>query len=78
MVAVECRVASYLRMDPLRVRRTALPLVLLWMNYAAQVDGMETWWMDTSERRLSEDEVHECIRALREQLREPNGNCTSW
>ena len=74
MVAVECRVASYLRMDPMRVRRTALPLVLLWMNYAAQVDGLETWWMETEYQRMSAEEVREHIAELRAKLAADDGD----
>jgi hypothetical protein len=31
-------------MPPREVRRKPLALALLWCNYAAQQDGLETWW----------------------------------
>lgn len=48
-VAMECRLASRLHIAPLRARRMPLALGLLWLNYAAQEDGMETWWVTAEE-----------------------------
>lgn len=56
--------AAHLHLDPRRVRRAPLPLVLLWANHAAQADGLETWWTNEEERR-SADDLHEHLAALR-------------
>lgn len=65
VVAMECRLAAHLHLDTVRVRRAPLPLVLLWANYAAQVDGMETWWLDESEPRQGAAEVRSSLQELR-------------
>ena len=41
---LECRLAGHLHLPPREVRRKPLALALLWCNYAAQQDGLETWW----------------------------------
>lgn len=53
-MAFECRLAAHLHVDGVRVRRAPLPLVLLWLNHAAQADGMETWWMESGEVKSAE------------------------
>lgn len=65
VVACECRLAAHLHMDLVRVRRAPLPLVLLWLNHAAQADGMETWWLDECEPVRGEDAMAAELRALR-------------
>lgn len=67
VITLECRIAAHLHMPMQRVRRTPLPLVLLWANYAAQADGMETWWLDGGPARLDAAAVHENLARLREQ-----------
>ena len=54
-------------MDGVRVRRAPLALVLLWLNHAAQADGMETWWTNEVERVKDAEEVKQELRALREE-----------
>lgn len=51
-------------MQPRAVRRLPLALALLWCNYAAQHDGMETWWCSGGAGR-NDAAVDEKIRALR-------------
>lgn len=65
MVAFECRLAAHLHVDSVRVRRAPLPLVLLWMNQAAQADGMETWWIDADGERKSAERVGAELAELR-------------
>lgn len=57
VVSFECRLAAHLHLDTVRVRRAPLALLLLWANYAAQADGMETWWLEEREARKSADTV---------------------
>ena len=54
-------------MSPERVRRAPLPLVLLWANYAAQADGMETWWLTETAARKDAEMVRSELANLREQ-----------
>lgn len=56
-MVVECRLAGALHIDPVRARRAPLALVLLWLNHAAQVDGLETWWLQDGAARLSDAAV---------------------
>lgn len=65
VVTLECRIAAHLHMPMQRVRRTPLPLVLLWANYAAQADGMETWWLTETAARKDAETVHSELAALR-------------
>ena len=65
VVTLECRIAAHLHMPMQRVRRTPLPLVLLWANYAAQADGMETWWLTETAASKGADMVHSELAALR-------------
>ena len=67
MVSFECRLAAHLHLPTVRVRRAPLPLVLLWLNYAAQADGMETWWMDETPARQDAEQVRETLASLRAQ-----------
>lgn len=67
VVSFECKIAAHLHLPTVRVRRAPLPLVLLWLNYAAQVDGMETWWLDEGPARLDAAGVHENLATLRAQ-----------
>ena len=67
VITLECRIAAHLHMPTQRVRRTPLPLVLLWANYAAQADGMETWWMTETAARKDADMVHSELASLRAQ-----------
>lgn len=67
VITLECRIAAHLHMPTVRVRRAPLPLVLLWLNYAAQADGMETWWIDEGPVRLDAAGVHENLTTLRAQ-----------
>lgn len=52
-------------MQPREVRRKPLALALLWCNYAAQADGLETWWMAGAEAAVSDAEVDAKIAAAR-------------
>ena len=65
VITLECRIAAHLHMPTQRVRRTPLPLVLLWANYAAQADGMETWWLTETAARKDAEMVHSELAALR-------------
>lgn len=67
MVSFECRLAAHLHLPTVRVRRAPLPLVLLWLNYAAQADGMETWWLTETAPRKDADMVHSELASLRAQ-----------
>lgn len=67
VITLECRIAAHLHMPMQRVRRAPLALVLLWANYAAQADGMETWWLDEGPARLDAAAVHENLASLRDQ-----------
>lgn len=67
VVALECRLAAHVHLDPVRVRRAPLPLVLLWANHAAQVDGQETWWMDEQATRKDAAGVRQDLAAARAQ-----------
>lgn len=67
VVTLECRLAAHLHMPMQRVRRTSLPLVLLWANYVAQSDGMETWWLTETAARKDAGMVHSELAALRVQ-----------
>ena len=70
VVSFECKIAAHLHMPTQRVRRAPLPLVLLWLNYAAQADGMETWWIDEGAVRLDAAAVRENLATLRAQADE--------
>lgn len=65
MVAFECRLAAHLHIDPVRVRRAPLALVLLWLNHAAQADGMETWWLEAEAAKKSAETVAAELVSLR-------------
>lgn len=67
VITLECRIAAHLHMPTHRVRRTPLPLVLLWANYAAQADGMETWWLTEAAARKDAEMVHSELASLRAQ-----------
>lgn len=67
VIALECRIAAHLHMPMQRVRRTPLPLVLMWANYAAQADGMETWWRTETAARKDAEMVHSELASLRAQ-----------
>lgn len=67
VVSFECKIAAHLHLPTLQVRRAPLPLVLLWLNYAAQADGMETWWLDEAPARQDAAGVHENLATLRAQ-----------
>lgn len=67
VVSFECKLAAHLHLPTVRVRRAPLPLVLLWLNYAAQADGMETWWLTETVARKDADMVHSELAALRAQ-----------
>lgn len=67
VITLECRLAAQLHVTPERVRRAPLPLVLLWSNYAAQADGMETWWLTESAARKDAEMVRSELANLREQ-----------
>lgn len=67
VVSFECKLAAHLHLPTVRVRRAPLPLVLLWLNYAAQADGMETWWLTETVARKDADTVHSELAALRAQ-----------
>lgn len=67
VVTLECRIAAHLHMPMQRVRRTPLPLVLLWANYAAQADGMETWWLTETAARKDAETVRSELASLRAQ-----------
>lgn len=58
----ECRLATAYHVPPAVVRRWPLALALLRCNYAAQVDGMETWWPD---ERSTDAEVDARVAAAR-------------
>lgn len=75
MVSVECRLAAHLHLPLVRVRRAPLPLVLLWLNYAAQADGMETWWLTETAARKDAEMVHSELASLRA---EADGICAGW
>lgn len=65
LVSFECRIAAHLHMPVARVRRAPLPLVLLWLNYAAQADGLETWWLDETAARKDAQAVAAELAQLR-------------
>ena len=65
VITLECRIAAHLHMPTQRVRRTPLPLVLLWANYAAQADGMETWWLTETAAHKDAEMVRSELAALR-------------
>lgn len=67
VVSFECRLAAHLHLDTVRVRRAPLALLLLWANYAAQADGMETWWLEEREARKDAAAVHSELASLRGQ-----------
>ena len=67
LITFECRIAAHLHMPTQRVRRAPLPLVLLWLNYAAQVDGMETWWLTETAARKDAEMVRSELASLRAQ-----------
>ena len=67
VVSFECKIAAHLHLPTVQVRRAPLPLVLLWLNYAAQADGMETWWLTETVARKDADMVHSELAALRAQ-----------
>ena len=62
---MECRLASRLHIAPLRARRMPLALGLLWLNYAAQEDGMETWWVTADEVGMDDAALDAHIEKLR-------------
>lgn len=64
LTVLECRLAGAMNLPPRAVRRLPLALALLWCNYAAQHDGMETWWCSGGAGR-NDAAVDEKIRALR-------------
>lgn len=49
----------------MQVRRAPLPLVLLWLHYVAQAEGMETWWKETAPATQDAAALHARIAALR-------------
>jgi hypothetical protein len=65
VITLECRIAAHLHMPTQQVRRTPLPLVLLWANYAAQADGMETWWRTETAARKDAEMVRSELARLR-------------
>ena len=67
VVSLECRMAAHLHMPTVRVRRMPLPLLLLWANYVAQADGMETWWLQEQAAIKGAEAVHTELAALRAQ-----------
>lgn len=67
VITLECRLAAQLHVTPERVRRAPLPLVLLWANYAAQAEGMETWWLTETAPRKDAEMVRSELANLREQ-----------
>lgn len=67
VITLECRLAAHLHMPTQRVRRAPLALVLLWANYAAQADGMETWWLTETAARLDAAGVQASLASLRAQ-----------
>jgi hypothetical protein len=67
VVSFECKIAAHLHLTTVQVRRAPLPLVLLWLNYAAQADGMETWWLDEAPARQDAAGVREKLASLRAQ-----------
>ena len=54
-----------MHVDGVRVRRAPLPLVLLWLNQAAQADGMETWWLTDAGEQKSAERVAAELAELR-------------
>lgn len=65
LTVLECRLAAHLHMPPREVRRKPLALALLWCNYAAQQDGLETWWCAGGPAAVSDAEVDARIAAAR-------------
>ncbi len=66
---LECRLTAYLHLDPVRVRRLPLPLAQLWCNYAAQADGMETWWQEAPAAGAVVEDLDAHIATLRAAAR---------
>lgn len=66
MVSLECRLAAHLHMSTVRVRRMPLALLLLWANYVAQAEGLETWWLEAAEMKDAAG-VHAELAELRAQ-----------
>lgn len=67
LITFECRIAAHLHIPTQRVRRAPLALVLLWLNYAAQADGMETWWLTETAARKDAEMVRSELACLRAQ-----------
>lgn len=65
LTILECRLAGHLHLPPREVRRKPLALALLWCNYAAQQDGLETWWTAGGAAAVSDAEVDAKIAAAR-------------
>lgn len=65
LTILECRLAGHLHLPPREVRRKPLALALLWCNYAAQQDGLETWWTVGRAAAVSDAEVDARIAAAR-------------
>ena len=65
VVSFECRIAAHLHLPMVQVRRAPLALVLLWLNYAVQSDGMETWWLTETAARKGAEVVRSELASLR-------------
>ena len=71
LTILECRLAGHLHLPPREVRRKPLALALLWCNYAAQQDGLETWWTVRRADAVSDAEVDSKIQAAKAGQNEP-------
>lgn len=68
-MVLECKLARYMGLAPREARRKPLALALLWLNYIAQTEGMETWWHGGSESgRLGAEALREHLRTLRAEV----------
>lgn len=67
---LQCHLAAHLHLPPAQVRRLPLALAQLWCNYAAQADGMETWWPQDTPEKAPSEAVDAHIAALRAQAAE--------
>lgn len=56
-----------MHLDPVRVRRAPLALVLLWLNHILQADGLRTWWLQGGSRAAikAPEQVRTDLFALR-------------
>lgn len=65
LISLQCHLAAHLHLPPAQVRRLPLALAQLWCNYAAQMDGLETWWPTLAEPDAGDEPIDAHIARLR-------------